>query len=132
MKLITILLASLLCSAPAGNAASVCTTVVEQQNDEFAITIIKDETVQGVRHVSAKTSSKVCSKQINLDIKVKGRVIVKAEIVKGCPGNAAGVCSLLEGRTVEEAIKKLDGIDCGGRGTSCPDQLARVLKALKW
>lgn len=131
MKLITIILASLLGSAPAGNAETV-RAAVEQQNDEFAVTIIKDETVQGVRHVSAKTCSKVCSKQINLDIKVKGRVIVKAEIVRGCPGNATGICSLLEGRTVEEAIKKLDGIDCGGRGTSCPDQLARVLKALKW
>ena len=128
MKLITIFLATMLCIAPTGNAESSYTLAEEQQTDGFEVTITKDEKSQGVRHVSAKTCSKVCSKEINLDIRVKDRVILKAEIVKGCPGNATGLCALLEGMTVEEAVKRLDGIDCGGRGTSCTDQLSRVLK----
>ena len=50
-------------------------------------------------------------------------------VTKGtCMGNAQGVASLVEGMEVEEVIKRLKGIDCGGRGTSCPDQLAKALE----
>ena len=67
-----------------------------------------------------------CSKAINFDI-VDGKV---ANVVfkGGCNGNTKGVAALVEGMPVEEVIAKLDGITCGPRKTSCPDQLARALK----
>ena len=46
----------------------------------------------------------------------------------GCSGKTEGVAALVEGMDVNEAIKRMDGIDCAGRGTSCPDQLAKALK----
>ena len=46
----------------------------------------------------------------------------------GCNGNLKGICSLVEGWNVEDVIARLDGITCGGKPTSCPDQLARALK----
>lgn len=67
----------------------------------------------------------VCSKMINVD--VDDGVIKNIEFVGGCPGNTVGVSKLCVGRKVDEVIKILSGIDCRGRGTSCPDQLARAL-----
>ena len=46
----------------------------------------------------------------------------------GCSGNLQGICSLLKGMTVEEAVARMEGIRCGGKPTSCPDQLAQALK----
>ena len=69
----------------------------------------------------------VCSKMINVD--VDDGVIKNIEFVGGCPGNTVGVSKLCVGRKVDEVIKILSGIDCRGRGTSCPDQLAQALKA---
>lgn len=48
----------------------------------------------------------------------------------GCHGNTQGVAALVKGMTPEEAIARLEGIDCHGKGTSCPDQLAQALKKL--
>ncbi len=95
--------------------------------EDFAI--VKDEIVDGVRYVVATPSAKVCSKQI--DIEIKDGVIQKVVYTRGCEGNAKGIGALIKDMTVEEAIKRLEGITCGKRGTSCPDQLAKVLKALK-
>ena len=67
----------------------------------------------------------VCSKMINVD--VDDGVVENIEFVGGCPGNTVGVSKLCVGRKVDEVIKILSGIDCRGRGTSCPDQLARAL-----
>lgn len=72
-----------------------------------------------------KTSG-VCSKTIEFDIidnKVKN-----VKFAGGCDGNSQGVASLVDGMDVQEAIQKLQGIDCRGRGTSCPDQLSKALK----
>ena len=49
----------------------------------------------------------------------------------GCPGNQVGVANLVEGMDVDEVIKRLHGIRCGGKPTSCPDQLAKALIAAK-
>lgn len=68
----------------------------------------------------------VCSRQI--DIEVDGGIIRKVLFTGGCAGNTKGVASLIEGMTVEAAISKLQGIDCKGKGTSCPDQLAHALR----
>ena len=91
--------------------------------------IVSDEVVDGVRCIVATPSAKVCSKQI--DIKIKDGIIQKVVYTRGCEGNAKGIGALVKDMTVEEAIRRLEGITCGKRGTSCPDQLAKVLKALK-
>ena len=91
--------------------------------------IISDEVIDGVRYVVAAPSSLVCSKQI--DIQIKDGVILSVVYTRGCDGNAKGIGALIKGMTVEEAIKRLEGITCGKRPTSCPDQLARILKSLK-
>ena len=49
----------------------------------------------------------------------------------GCPGNAMGVAKMVEGKTIEEVISKLNGIQCGHKTTSCPDQLCRALEQIK-
>ena len=102
------------------------------QKQDTPVQIIKDEVTDGVRYVSAIPSEIVCSVQIDVEIDVKTRTILHAKFTRGCPGNAIGLCSLLEGMKVEDAITRLEGTPCAKRGTSCPDQLARVLKALKW
>ncbi len=68
----------------------------------------------------------VCSRQIDID--VEDGIIVKAQYTGGCSGNTQGVAALLVGLTVEEAIKRLKGIHCGPRPTSCPDQTALALE----
>ena len=83
----------------------------------------------GVRYVTAAPSAKVCSKQI--DIVIKDGIIQKVVYTRGCDGNAKGIGALIKDMTVEEAIRRLEGITCGKRGTSCPYQLARILKSLK-
>ena len=71
----------------------------------------------------------VCSQLIIID--VKEGVIEQVQIVGGCHGNTQGLSKLLVGMEVKEAINRLEGIDCRGRGTSCPDQLAQALKEYK-
>lgn len=68
----------------------------------------------------------VCSKQI--DIKLDGDVIKSVKFTGGCSGNTQGVAALVAGMKVSDAISRLDGIRCGIRETSCPDQLAKALK----
>lgn len=99
-----------------------------QVSDVDDFTIVKDEVVDGVRYVTAVPSAKVCSKQI--DIEIKDGIIAKVVYARGCDGNAKGIGALIKDMPVEEAIRRLEGITCGKRGTSCPDQLAKVLKSL--
>ena len=54
-------------------------------------------------------------------------VIEKVSFMGGCNGNTQGVAALVKGMSAEEAISRMKGIDCNGRGTSCPDQLAKAL-----
>ncbi len=89
--------------------------------------IVRNEIVDGIRYVSAVPSQKVCSNKI--DIEIEGNVIQKVVFTRGCNGNGKGIGALIQGMTVEEAVKRLKGINCSSRGTSCPDQLARVLEA---
>ncbi len=71
----------------------------------------------------------VCSRQMNIE--VEGEIIKSVEIIGGCDGNRKGISILVAGMNINEAIKKLKGIDCNGKGTSCPDQLARALEEIK-
>lgn len=67
-----------------------------------------------------------------MDIELDGRTIKSVAITNGCNGNLQGISALVKGMDADEAIKKLKGIRCGGKATSCPDQLALALEeALK-
>lgn len=67
-----------------------------------------------------------CSRVI--ETTVEDGIIKNVKFYGGCPGNTTGVSILVKGMKVREAIEKLRGIDCGGRGTSCPDQLSYALE----
>jgi uncharacterized protein (TIGR03905 family) len=71
----------------------------------------------------------VCSRQI--DISVVNDTIRSVAFTKGCPGNTQAMCRLVEGMHIDSAIVKLEGIMCGEKQTSCPDQLAKALKSMK-
>lgn len=72
----------------------------------------------------------VCSRKI--DIELEDGVVKSIAFLGGCNGNLQGVSALCQGRRVEEVIPLLKGINCGGKGTSCPDQLSMALtEALK-
>ncbi len=68
----------------------------------------------------------VCSQKINFDI-VDNKVR-NVSFVGGCNGNLQGISRLIEGMDVDEAISRIEGIHCGFKSTSCPDQLSRALK----
>ena len=71
----------------------------------------------------------VCSMQINFDI--EDNKVRNVKFLGGCSGNTQGVAALAKGMKVEDAISKLEGIKCGFKNTSCPDQMAQGLKAYK-
>ncbi len=70
----------------------------------------------------------VCSRGAEFDIDAEG-VLHNAKIIGGCPGNTFGVSVLSEGRQARDVVALLKGTDCRGKGTSCPDQLARAIEA---
>lgn len=76
-------------------------------------------------HITYKPKG-VCSQLMEIDVD-NGR-IEKVEVAGGCSGNLQGISNLLVGMTVEEAISRLEGIRCGFKPTSCPDQIAKALK----
>lgn len=69
----------------------------------------------------------VCSRQFDIVLSDDG-VVESVRITGGCNGNTQGVCRLVEGRAASEVVALLKGIDCKGKGTSCPDQLAHALE----
>ena len=77
---------------------------------------------------SYKTSG-TCSREIQFS--VENGIITNVKFVGGCPGNTLGVATLCIGKPVDEVINKLEGIKCGYKPTSCPDQLAKALKQVK-
>ena len=76
-------------------------------------------------HKTYKTKG-TCSTQIDYDL--EDNKVKNVEFTGGCNGNQKGIAALVEGQEIEEVIKKLKGIKCGFRDTSCPDQLARALE----
>ena len=75
------------------------------------------------------TTQGTCSRQITFD--VVDNKLTNVRFLGGCSGNTQGVSKLVEGMDIDEVIKRTDGILCGARPTSCPDQLARALKQYK-
>ena len=70
-----------------------------------------------------------CSREIHYS--VKDGVVESIEVIGGCAGNLKGICRLITGMPVEQVIKAFKGVDCGGRGTSCPDQIVQALEQAK-
>lgn len=70
-----------------------------------------------------------CSREIYFD--VVDNKVTNVSFKGGCNGNLKGVSALVEGMDIDEVIKRVEGIKCGARQTSCPDQLARALKLYK-
>lgn len=68
----------------------------------------------------------VCSRFFS--IKVEDGVIQSVQIIGGCDGNLQGISRLIEGMKVEDAIARMEGIRCGGKPTSCPDQITKALR----
>lgn len=75
-----------------------------------------------------KTSG-TCSRAIDIETDDAG-VITKVRFQGGCNGNTQGVAKLVEGMKAADVIERLEGIRCGFRGTSCPDQLAKALRQM--
>ncbi len=75
------------------------------------------------------TPKGVCSRGI--DFEIEDNIIKNVTFTGGCNGNASGISKLVEGMSVDEVIKRLEGTLCGFKSTSCPDQLAKALKAYK-
>ncbi len=71
----------------------------------------------------------VCSRKMTID--VEDGVVKSLKVIGGCNGNLQGISSLVKDMPVDEVIKRLDGINCNGKGTSCPAQLAIALKQYK-
>ena len=71
----------------------------------------------------------VCSRKI--EIQIEDDIIASVRFAGGCAGNTQGVAALVKDMTVDEAIKRLSGIKCGMKSTSCPDQLAKALIGYK-
>ena len=80
------------------------------------------------KHIEYTTKG-VCSRKILVD--TEDGVITDCKFVGGCAGNTQGVAALVIGMKVEDAIKKIKGIKCGFKGTSCPDQLAVALEEIE-
>lgn len=71
----------------------------------------------------------VCSRKMILT--VENGILTDLEVIGGCNGNLQGISALVKGMPIDEVIKRLGGIRCGMRGTSCPDQLAQALKEIE-
>ncbi|MBQ8764549.1 MAG: TIGR03905 family TSCPD domain-containing protein [Clostridia bacterium] len=76
--------------------------------------------------ITEYTNRGVCSRKTVIDLAPDG-TINDISIVGGCNGNTNGLAKLLKGMNARDAILRLKGIDCNGRGTSCPDQVAKAL-----
>ena len=73
------------------------------------------------------TPKGVCSRMITFDL--EDDIVKNVKFTGGCNGNLQGISKLVEGLPAEEVIKRLENINCNGKGTSCPDQFAKALKA---
>lgn len=80
-----------------------------------------------MRKTITYTTHGTCSQAIIVTLD-DDQTIAQVSFVGGCHGNTQGIAALVQGMPAEAAIARLEGIDCRGRGTSCPDQLAKALR----
>lgn len=76
------------------------------------------------------TTQGTCSKLISVTAD-DNNVIQQVSFLGGCPGNLQGICKLVKGQRIDDVIEKLEGIRCGAKPTSCPDQLSQALRQLR-
>lgn len=69
----------------------------------------------------------VCPRKINIELDETGLIVKNIFFQGGCEGNARGLAAMVKGRPVSEIVELLQGIQCGDKGTSCPDQAAKAL-----
>lgn len=82
-----------------------------------------------MKHIQYQTQG-TCS--VLIDVTADDNdVIQNVAFLGGCDGNLQGICRLVKGQKIDDVIAKLNGISCGGKPTSCPDQLCRALEQLK-
>lgn len=67
----------------------------------------------------------VCSSELVFEI--EGDIVKSLKVIGGCPGNTVGISKLVQNKKIDEIIELLNGIPCGNKGTSCPDQIAKAL-----
>ena len=70
-----------------------------------------------------------CSQMITFD--VNDNIVTNVQFFGGCNGNLKGIAKLVEGMNIDEVIARVEGVTCGMKATSCPDQMAKALKAAK-
>ncbi|MBQ7739609.1 MAG: TIGR03905 family TSCPD domain-containing protein [Eubacterium sp.] len=75
--------------------------------------------------------SGVCSREITIDVNEENETVNSVSFVGGCNGNLKGIGALVKGKSIDEIIEALEGIDCNYKGTSCPDQLAKALTQIQ-
>lgn len=71
----------------------------------------------------------VCSQAMKFEM--DGETIKTVQVVGGCNGNLKGICNILKNKTIDEVLEAFEGVTCGKRKTSCPDQIAQALKAYR-
>lgn len=74
------------------------------------------------------TPSGVCSRKMLIE--VEDGIVRDLKVIGGCNGNLQGISALVKGMKIEDVVERLDGLRCGGKNTSCPDQLAQALKEI--
>lgn len=77
-------------------------------------------------HIRYEMSPMVCSTEVQADL--ENGIVRNVRFTGGCPGNLLAISKLVEGMKAEDVIRLLDGNPCGGKETSCADQLAKALK----
>ena len=75
------------------------------------------------------TPTGVCS--VKMIFEIENKIVKNLKIIGGCPGNGLGVASLCKNKEIDDVIERLEGIRCGFKKTSCPDQIAEALKNYK-
>ncbi len=83
-----------------------------------------------MKHIQYQTQG-TCSVLIDV-VADEDNIIQNVAFLGGCDGNLQGICRLVKGQRIDDVIDKLDGIRCGDKPTSCPDQLCRALEQLKF
>ena len=86
--------------------------------------------VGGLHMIFEYNPSGVCSKHYTIDID-ENDVIKSVEIIGGCQGNLTGISKIIVGMNIDHVIERFSGINCGFKGTSCPDQISQALQAYK-
>jgi uncharacterized protein (TIGR03905 family) len=74
---------------------------------------------------------RVCPRNIHVEVSDDGSTIERVVFFGGCNGNLKGIGALVEGMEIDDVISRVEGIHCGMKSTSCPDQLAQALRAAK-